>query len=289
MLNKFSNSIDVSVIMITYNHEKYLIDAIEGVLSQKCNFNVELIIADDNSPDSTQAIVHGYNNHQNGHWIRYTKHICNKGVVDNFIWACTEARGKYIALCEGDDYWTCTDKLQKQFDLMESQSNLSFCCHNATTHYIDKDIFVDFNKILPSCIYKTKNLLLKEWFIPTASLFFRNKNMPKPMYDWYYSTYSADYALELILSQLGDFYYLSEKMSVYRKNALNSLSANQKNPYDHLLKKIELLKNFSIGKSLEIKLFIIYAILKTRFEIVRAKIYVTYPSILDFKKKLKSV
>jgi glycosyltransferase involved in cell wall biosynthesis len=275
--------------MITYNHEDYIVDAIEGVLSQKCNFNIELIIADDNSPDKTQAIIQDFKDHQNSHWIKYVKHVCNKGVVNNFLWACSQARGKYIALCEGDDYWMNSDKLQMQFDFMENNESISFCCHNAATHYIDSDLFVDFNKKLSSGFYITKDLLSKEWFIPTASLFFRNSDMPKPMYDWYYSVYSADYALELILSLKGDFYYFSEKMSVYRKNALNSLSANQKNPYNHLLKKIELLNHFRIGKSLELKLFVIYAILKTRFQIARAKMYIRYPYIFNFKNRLKAI
>ena len=105
----------VSVIMITYKHESYIAEAIEGVLKQECDFELELIIADDCSPDSTEQIVKEIiNNHPNGHWIRYTKHQTNLGMINNFIWSVKQSNGKYLALCEGDDYWTDPLKLQKQ-------------------------------------------------------------------------------------------------------------------------------------------------------------------------------
>ena len=115
----------VSVVMITYNHEKYIQQAIEGVLMQKINFHIELIIADDTSPDQTENIVKKIIvEHPNGHWIKYTKHKFNKGVSKNFTWALKQAKGKYIALCEGDDYWTDPLKLQKQVDFLEENENI---------------------------------------------------------------------------------------------------------------------------------------------------------------------
>ena len=97
----------VSVVMITYSHEKYIKQAIEGVLFQKCDFRVELIIANDYSPDNSDRIIKDIieNNHTNI-IIHYTNHRVNKGMSSNFIWAMNQTNGKYIATCEGDDYWT---------------------------------------------------------------------------------------------------------------------------------------------------------------------------------------
>ena len=97
----------VSVCMITYGHEKFIEKAINGVLMQECNFEIELILANDCSPDSTnEKVKHCIDSHPRGHWIKNTMHPKNLGMMPNFIWALQECNGKYIALCEGDDYWT---------------------------------------------------------------------------------------------------------------------------------------------------------------------------------------
>ena len=118
----------VSAVMITYGHEKYISEAIYGVLMQKCNFDVELIIANDCSPDTTEDIVNEIiSSHKNCSWIKYTRHLINKGAVGNFIWSLKQAKGKYLAICEGDDYWTDPYKLQKQVDFLEKNNDFSIC------------------------------------------------------------------------------------------------------------------------------------------------------------------
>jgi len=123
----------VSVIMMTYQHEKSIKKAIEGVLMQKTNFPVELIIADDASPDDTQKIVNQIIKENNtAHIIKYTKHQQNKGVHQNFFWAYRQTQGKYIALCEGDDFWTDKNKLQKQVDFLEQHPEYMLCGTDVT-------------------------------------------------------------------------------------------------------------------------------------------------------------
>ena len=121
--------------MITYGHENYIRDAIKGVLMQKVNFEIELIIADDNSPDNTESVVYSFSNHPNYHWIKYAKHKENKGMMPNFIWAMEQTKGKYIALCEGDDYWIDQLKLQKQVDVLETNEDLNLITSNALFHH----------------------------------------------------------------------------------------------------------------------------------------------------------
>lgn len=109
----------VSVCIITYNHELYIREAIEGVLMQKTTFPIELIISEDCGPDSTRKIVKEYA-------AKYPDIIIadlpekNRGMIDNFHHCVSLAKGKYIALCEGDDYWTDPLKLQKQVDFLEA-------------------------------------------------------------------------------------------------------------------------------------------------------------------------
>lgn len=124
----------VSVIMITYGHENFIEEAIKGVFIQQTTFPVQLIIADDCSPDNTGKVVYKLSNKAPKHiTVAYTKHVINKGAAANFIWALEQATGKYIALCEGDDYWTDPLKLQKQVDFLEENEAYGLVCTNYNT------------------------------------------------------------------------------------------------------------------------------------------------------------
>lgn len=109
----------VSVLMLAYRHEPYIAEAIEGVLAQKCDFPVELIIAEDCSPDRTLAIAEEYLT-RHPSVIRIVTGEYNIGVMPNFYRALQACRGKYIALCEGDDYWCHPEKLSKQIKILDS-------------------------------------------------------------------------------------------------------------------------------------------------------------------------
>ncbi|MEX2409823.1 MAG: glycosyltransferase [Candidatus Paceibacterota bacterium] len=125
------SNILISACMITYAHEKYIKEAILGILNQRTEHDVELIIADDCSTVSTKEVVEELvQNHENGDWIKYHRHYKNKGMINNFLWALKQCSGKYIALCEGDDYWTDPLKLQKQVMYLENNTEFSMCCTN---------------------------------------------------------------------------------------------------------------------------------------------------------------
>lgn len=113
----------VSVVTITYGHENYIMQTLDGVMMQDYPGKIEFIIANDNSPDQTDIVIKSYLSSAKipeNFEIKYTKHDANKGMMPNFIWALEHATGKYIALCEGDDYWTDPLKLQKQVDFLEA-------------------------------------------------------------------------------------------------------------------------------------------------------------------------
>lgn len=119
--------------MITYGHEKFIQEAMEGVFIQKTDFPVELIIANDCSPDETDKKVQEFaKNIPSNITLEYIRHAENKGMSANFIWAMQQAKGEYIAFCDGDDFWTDPLKLQQQISFLDAHRGYSFCCHRYT-------------------------------------------------------------------------------------------------------------------------------------------------------------
>jgi glycosyltransferase involved in cell wall biosynthesis len=149
----------VSVVMITYGHESFIEKAVEGVLMQKCDFEVELIIADDCSPDNTQAIVKNIiKKHPKSCWIKYTRHQKNKGVQSNFLWSLRKSLGKYIAICEGDDYWTDPLKLQKQVNFMDANQDTVLTYHLYKNYDTYGNLISERKTPLP-CTLMLRNLI----------------------------------------------------------------------------------------------------------------------------------
>jgi len=120
----------VSVAMITYNHERFIGQAIECVLAQSVNFDYEIVIGEDCSTDGTRAIIQDFQR-------RYPSRIVplfrqhNIGAMRNYQGTVGSCRGQYLALLEGDDYWTCKDKLQRQVDFLDAHPDWAICCSRA--------------------------------------------------------------------------------------------------------------------------------------------------------------
>ncbi|KUJ51512.1 glycosyltransferase [Chryseobacterium sp. JAH] len=210
------NNLTVSVVMITYGHENCIEESINGVLSQISNSTIELIISDDCSPDNTEIIVNKIiRNHPNGHWIKYIRHFKNKGAIPNFAWTISQAQGKYIALCEGDDYWTDCSKIQKQVDFLENNKEYSVCFHDVeeidhTGKLLDKRL------VASHTAEKTYTIedLAEGNFIHTVSVVFRKNFNELP--SWYLTSPAGDYPLHMINASYGLIKYFPEKMAVYR-------------------------------------------------------------------------
>lgn len=164
----------VSVCTITYGHEAFIKDTIEGVLMQEVEFEVEFIIADDCSPDNTAEIVKSYQeNHPRGHWIKYTRHKENLGVIPNFVWALKACKGKYIALCEGDDYWTDPLKLQKQVNFLETNPEYVISFHDVDV--IDKNgTLIKKGRIKNNNSERSQYDLIGGAHLPTPTTLFKN-------------------------------------------------------------------------------------------------------------------
>lgn len=225
----------VSVVMITYLHEAYIAEAINGVLMQQCDFDVELIIADDCSPDNTKVVVESFKDHPNFKWINYIRHDKNKGMMGNFIWALEQASGKYIALCEGDDYWTHPYKLQKQVDFLERNRSYSGVFHNQDI--INSLDGLKWNKVnicmdpLPQIDVEVTfdDLLQGKYRVPTRTLLFErecgNFNILSKK-----NFLIGDLPMAFILTNSKPLFYINQNMAVYRLHE-NGIS-NNKNVVD---------------------------------------------------------
>lgn len=164
----------VSVVTITYGHEKYITETLDGVLMQQYDGPIEFIIANDNSPDATDEVVKKYfleNPAPSNFEIKYTKHETNKGMMPNFVWALEQATGEYIALCEGDDYWTDPLKLQKQVDFLEENKEYIAVGHQRIV--VENDFEKNFfsQDILYTQCVLFKNILNADYFKFTAEVF----------------------------------------------------------------------------------------------------------------------
>jgi glycosyltransferase involved in cell wall biosynthesis len=214
-----TSQIKVSVVMITYNHADYILEAIESVLSQETSFEFELIIADDNSPDSMNKLVEDYlrisNIHSNKISVKYTKHNKNKGVYQNFIWALNQTSGEFIALCEGDDYWTSNDKLEKQIKLFENHPSFSMVFHSC-------DIISMFDGSIvhevpaQNRVYSSDELLLTK-IAHTASFVFKKEFLDLDLLN-HKDIFGADLYVALMMADRGDVYGMSDNYSIYRKH-----------------------------------------------------------------------
>jgi glycosyltransferase involved in cell wall biosynthesis len=212
----------ISVIVTTYNHEKYIRDCMESILSQKTNFNFEILLGEDNSKDKTRDICIKYAEmhpekislflHDRSNVI----YIKGKPTGNyNFLFSLNKARGEYIAICEGDDYWLDNCKLQRQVDILEQDKKYSLCFHNVIEWYeaSGKRNFLACNK-------KQKKItslqdLLKGNYIPTCSVVFRNQKESK-IPKWFIESIAGDWLLHLINSQYGNILYINEVMGVHR-------------------------------------------------------------------------
>jgi len=213
----------VSIICGVYNHEKFIGKTLEGFLKQETSFPFEIIVHDDASTDNTVLVIKKYEK-QFPHLFRNIYQ--NENQLSQSIDSVTRitfaaARGKYIAICEGDDYWIDPLKLQKQVDVLEKNSKLAIAAHGSY-RLTDKLSLID-SPFKVDTIWSTKDILANNWFIMTASLMFR-RSMIDLSPDWLPKISHGDLALILLASLNGDGYYTPEPMSVYRMAGLGMMS-----------------------------------------------------------------
>jgi glycosyltransferase involved in cell wall biosynthesis len=227
----------VSISCITYNQEKYIGDAIQSFLAQQTDFEYCIEIHNDASSDNTKFEIEKYRIIA-PEKIYAFHHVKNKGIARNFFEAMQQCRGKYIALCEGDDYWTDPLKLQKQVDFLESHPEYSASCHK--TNVVKDENTIRTMGDHKKNIFTAEDTLSKLSLFHTSSFVFRKNALNLP--EWLTHIHSTDMALFSIISKSGPIYRFDEIMSHYR---LHDSGITKTKNFEKLyhLKRIQLIKH----------------------------------------------
>ncbi len=206
--------VEVSVLMITYNHERFIAQAIASVLMQQTTFRYEIVIGEDCSTDGTRAIIEQFQQ-QHPDRIRVLRRDRNLGMVKNFADTYAACRGKYIAMLEGDDFWTDPHKLHTMVSFLHDNPQYAICFHRVRAFY-DTGERPDF--LLPVLRPKdttTVTELLPFTYITTTSAVVFRKNItcfPK----WFFTLNNYDHALHILNAQHGLIKFFAEPMGCYR-------------------------------------------------------------------------
>ena len=214
----------VTVSLTTYNHFPFIAQAIESVLMQETSFDFELLIGEDDSPDGTRQIVIDYQARYPGRIRLFLNDRKNVVYVNgkptgkwNFANNIRNSRGEYIALLDGDDYWTSPLKLQKQVDFLEHNRDCALCFHNVRILDEADPARQDLHCIQPMRAKYGIEDLLRGNFMHTASVMFRSRlfgDLPS----WFFQCPIGDWPLHVLNAQHGRIGYLDEVMAVYRKH-----------------------------------------------------------------------
>lgn len=219
--------VKVSVLMLTYNHEKYIADAIESVVKQKTDFPFELVIGEDFSTDNTANICREYQK-KYPDIIKLNANDKNLGLQKNFIQNYNLCSGEYMAICEGDDFWINKHKLQIQADFLDQHKKYSACFHRALNYYQENG-----SKSISNGAYQKKVNSVIDIItcnpITNVTVMFR-LGLFGELPSWFNKVTSYDFALHVLNAEHGDFYFMNKVMAVYRqhKQSIWSMASSEK-------------------------------------------------------------
>jgi glycosyltransferase involved in cell wall biosynthesis len=208
-----ADSVRVSVLMLTYNQEPYVRQAIDSVLTQRTTFGYELVVSDDCSSDGTAKTVKELER-QHPETIRAWIRDRNLGMLPNFAATLAVCRGEYVALLDGDDYWTSSDKLQAQLDFLDASPDFSMCAHPVRIRYEGDHVReTSYGRRDGRRVLSTEDVLVSS--LAACSIMFRRamiRNLP----EWFLSGKLGDWPLQVFASEHGPIGYLDHEMAVYR-------------------------------------------------------------------------
>lgn len=226
---QYNNINMVSVWCRTYNHKDYISDALEGLVSQETSFAFEVIVFDDASTDGTSDIVREYEAKYPKivHAIISDENIYRRSDGVEIAWEIWKKyfTGKYLAFCEGDDFWIDRNKLQIQVDYMESHPECSMYMHNALWWNCQNGTMKAGNPFrgnIEGDVGAEELIMQYNSYPSTASFLFRREQIDKPQF--FRNAPAEDYATILFALSTGKVYYSSRIMSVYRVFANGSFA-----------------------------------------------------------------
>ncbi|MBD0833091.1 glycosyltransferase [Aestuariibaculum sediminum] len=222
------SKITVSIFMLTYNQEAYISQAIEGVLMQKTNFKYQLVIGEDCSTDKTRSICEAYQQHYPEKIKLLPQQDKNMGLIANYMRTIKACDGKYIAICDGDDYWVDEYKLQKQVDVLEQNKDCSIVFSKVYKWYPDGNVI----KAIPLSEKQITgfNNLVYGNFIPSVTALFKNEQQRESLPEWIINFPYGDWPTYLwTIKDQGKIYLLNEYTAVYRMDIGASAKLRRKN------------------------------------------------------------
>jgi glycosyltransferase involved in cell wall biosynthesis len=224
MKNWEGEDLKVSICCTAYNQEKYISEALDSFLMQETSFPFEIIVSDDCSTDGTTEIIKQYLGKYPDiiKLVYQDKNQYSNGALPIRDFILPEVKGKYIALCEGDDYWTDSTKLQQQIDFLDQNHEFIGCGHNTrflVNGKLTDRLFIDLDAKKDEYTFDD---FIDSTYLHTTSLVFRYNSEYKYRIDQYLEKYSSvernDVYMLLIFSKFGPIKYIDKIMSVYRMN-----------------------------------------------------------------------
>jgi glycosyltransferase involved in cell wall biosynthesis len=202
----------VSIAIFTYNHEEFIAKALDEVLRQRTDFDYEIVIGEDCSTDNTRSILLEYQRKYPGKIVLLLNET-NLGANRNIDQALKRCKGEYLALLDGDDYWTSRDKLQKQVEFLDKHPDCSVCFHDALIVYKDRSKEPAHYRPGQKEFSTVEDLLLDN-FIPTSSVMFR-RSLFSGIPEWIGRLKMGDWPSHILNAQSGTIGYIDETMGVY--------------------------------------------------------------------------
>jgi len=247
--------------MLAYNHELFIRQALESVLAQCVNFNYEIVVGEDKSTDGTRAILMDL-------YRRYPERIVpllhdrNTGMMRNFQATLSSCRGQYLAIVEGDDYWTCENKLQRQVDFLDQHPDYAVCFHRAQV--LDQT-GAGRADVIPRPSFSagpyTIEDLIAENLIATCTVMYR-WDCVGPLPDWFLDLKLGDWPLHILVAQSGKIMLMDEVMSVYRMHSGGMWTSGQgiaqKREMMRMMKSLDRHLNFQYTDAIRRTLAVLY-------------------------------
>lgn len=220
---KVSNTTLVSVIVMAYNHEKYILRCINSILKQETNFNFEIIIGEDNSNDQTRAICKNLADTYPKQIRLFLNDRANVVYYNdmpsgrfNFYYCLKNVESKYIALCDGDDYWIDDYKLQKQVNLIDSNNNCSYVFTRKKNINLSEKLTTEKKYNLPD-FFDLHTLLKKNIMPSTQTIIFKKNALPKKFPDFFWGAFNGDWVLLFLLTHKKTIGFIDDFTAVYRE------------------------------------------------------------------------
>ena len=209
----------ISVLMPTYNHQDYIIRAIQSVFNQQTSYNIELVIGNDCSPDKTDHVIRNFIQEHPALPIVYQKHEKNLGLLKNYQWLINHSSGTYLAILESDDYWIDSLKLEKQVSYLEKHKDTLMSCTGYQTEKKGKKRTIsNHSDIFSSSPVNTYSYLLLRNIIKSPTVVFRKDSFLKhcDINKFIRKQYvTLDFPAWLTLANHGKIHYLSEETAFY--------------------------------------------------------------------------